>query len=73
MPMDILGGLALVIIVAMNLMMARMGAVPANLDYATTRLSKNGLFGVSYSPSTGTVPVNQMRQWTLRVETAEPE
>lgn len=67
----ILGGLALFIVVAMNLMMARMGAVPADLDYATTRLSENGLFSVSYSPSTGTVPVNQMHQWTLHVETAD--
>jgi hypothetical protein len=67
----ILGGLALVVVILMNMMRASMGAVPADLDYATTRLSENGLFSVSYSSSTGTVPVNQMHQWTLHVETAD--
>ena len=67
----ILGGLALVIVILMNMMRASMGAVPDNLDYSTTRLSDNGLFSVSYTPTTGSVPVNQMHQWTLRVETAD--
>jgi hypothetical protein len=67
----ILGGLALVIVVLMNMMRASMGDVPSDLDYSTTRLSENGLFNVSYTASTGTVPVNQMHQWTLHVETAD--
>lgn len=67
----LLGGLALVIVILMNMMRASMGAVPDDLDYSTTRLSDNGLFNVSYAASTGTVPVNQMHQWTLHVETAD--
>jgi len=58
--------------VAMNRMMARMNSeVPSNLDYSTTQLSDKGLFNVSYTPSTGTVPVNQLHQWTLHIETAD--
>lgn len=41
------------------------------LDFSTTRLSENGLFRVSYASSQNLVPVNQMHQWTLHVETAD--
>ncbi len=67
-----LGGLVLVYMIAMYMTMAKLNSeVPANLDYATTRLSENGLFKVSYTASTGAVPVNQLHQWTLHIETAE--
>lgn len=66
----ILGGLVLVAAIFMGVMMARMGDVPSDLDYSTRRSSDNGFFDVSYSSATGTVPVNQMHQWTLHVETA---
>ena len=63
--------LAAVYIIAMNRMMAKISSgVPANLDYSTTRVWVKGLFNVSYTASTGTVPINQMHQWTLHVETA---
>lgn len=66
-----LGGLVLFYMVAMNMMMARANSeVPGDLDYSTTRLSDNGLFKVSYTASTGTIPVNQLHQWTLHIETA---
>ena len=66
-----LGGLVLAYVVAMNMMMARANSeVPADLDYSTTRQSDSGLFNVSYTASTGTVPVNQLHQWTLHIETA---
>ena len=46
--------------------------VPASkLDYSTMRSSDNGLFNVSYTASTGAVPVNQIHQWTLHVETID--
>src|SRR5919109_5578171 len=67
----ILGGLILVFAILMGVMMARMNDVPDNLDTSTTRSSDNGLFKVSYISSSGTVPVNQMHQWTLHVETAD--
>ena len=45
----------------------------AGLDFSTTRLSENGLFRVSYVSSQSIVPVNQMHQWTLHVETVDGE
>ena len=64
--------LAVVYVVAMNRMMTKMvSEVPSNLDYSTKRLSDNGLFNASYSASTGTVPINQMHQWTLHVDSAD--
>jgi hypothetical protein len=66
-----LGGLVLIYVIAMNVMMSRMGDVPSDLDTSTTRTSDNGMFKVSYTASTGTVPINQLHQWTLHVETAD--
>jgi hypothetical protein len=67
----ILGGLVLGAAIFLGVMMARMNDVPSDLDYSTTRSSDNGLFTVSYNTSTGTVPVNQMHQWILHVETKD--
>lgn len=67
----ILGGLLLAFAVFVGMMMARMNNAPSDLDYSTTRSSEKGLFNVSYSASTGTVPVNEMHQWTLHVETSD--
>jgi hypothetical protein len=67
-----LGGLVIVYVIAMNLMMTKLNSeVPANLDYSTTRLSEDSMFKVSYTASTGTVPVNQLHQWTLHIETPD--
>lgn len=67
----VLSGLILLLAFTFGVMAARMNYVPSDVDYATTRLSDNGLFKVSYTASTGIVPINQMHQWTLRVETAD--
>lgn len=67
----ILGGLVLVFAVFMGVMMSRMNDVPSDLDTSITRSSDNGLFHISYTPSSGTVPINQTHQWTLHVETAD--
>ena len=64
-------GLFVAYAVVMSMRMTRMKEVPANLDYSTARLSDKGLYKVSYTASTGTVPVNQMHQWTLHVETSD--
>jgi hypothetical protein len=69
----VLGGLILVFAIFTFVMMGRMNDVPADLDTSTTHVSDNGLFNVSYTASSGTVPVNQMHQWTLHVETAGGE
>jgi len=68
---SLLGTLVIVSVGVMGLRMARMSDVPSDLDYSTTRSSDKGLFNVSYTASTGTVPVNQMHQWTLHVASAD--
>jgi hypothetical protein len=65
----ILGGLLLAATIFLVVMMPRMKDVPSDLDYSTLRSSDKGLFNVSYSASTGKVPINQMHRWTLHVET----
>ena len=67
----LLGGLAIVYAISMGVMMSRMGDAPSDLDYSTIRESDNGLYRVSYKASTGTIPVNQMHEWTLHVESAD--
>ena len=67
----ILGGLAIVYALMMGTMMSRMGNAPSDLDVSTTRESDNGVFRVSYTPSTGSIPINQMHEWTLHVESAD--
>ena len=67
----ILVGLAIVYAIVMGTMMSQMGNVPADLDYSTTSESDNGLYRVSYTASNGTIPINQMHEWTLHVESAD--
>ena len=64
--------LAALYLVVMNRMMAKLNSdVPSDLDYSTTRVSDNDLFRVSYTSLQDVVPVNQMHQWTLHVQTAD--
>ena len=69
----LIGGLGVFVLLlaAAGVMLFRMSYTPPDLDYSTTRTSDEGLYQVSYTPATGTVPVNQMHQWTLHVETQE--
>jgi hypothetical protein len=67
----VVGVLVLLVAIYMGVMGSRMGDVSSDLDFGTTQLSDNGLFSVSYTASTGTVPVNQIHEWTLHVETAD--
>jgi hypothetical protein len=62
-------GLALVFSLFLGIVLVRAGSVPSDLDFSTTRLSEDSHFMVSYTASTGTVPVNKMHQWTLYIET----
>jgi YtkA-like len=67
----IFGGLVLAFAIFMGVMMTRKNNVPSDLDYSTTRVSDKGSFKVSYTASTGTVPVNQIHEWTLHVESSD--
>ncbi|NTU83210.1 MAG: FixH family protein [Chloroflexales bacterium] len=64
------GAIALLLITAAGLWMW-MSYVPADLDYATTRLSNGGAYRVSYEPRHGPIAVNQIHAWTIHVETAD--
>jgi hypothetical protein len=68
-----LAGLALVVVALaalVGVMALRMAQpAPADLDYATTRLSDAGLYRVTYIANTGVVPINQLHTWTVHVET----
>ena len=58
----ILGGIAIVYAISMGTMISRMGDVPSDLDYSTTQESDHSLYRVSYTASSGTIPVNQMHE-----------
>ena len=66
-----IGLLAIVYGIVSGVMMGGMGSAPDDVDVSTTQQSENGLFNVSYTAATGAVPVNQMHEWTLHVETAD--
>jgi len=42
-------------------------------DYATTRLSADGLFSVTINPDTEPIPINAIHTWVLHVETPSGE
>ena len=66
-------GVVLLVVAAFGFMLYRMGAVPANLDLATTQRSNQGLYQVSYTPEGGPLAINQMHQWTIHVATPNGE
>jgi hypothetical protein len=67
----IAGGVLIVGIIIFSFMFIRMNYVPADLDTSTRLTSAQGLYVISYSPETGSVPLNQMQKWTLHVETPD--
>jgi hypothetical protein len=67
----ILGLLVLIVAGVFAFTMARMNAVPADLDTSTELISDQGLFRVAYRPQSGSIAVNQIHSWVLHVETAD--
>jgi hypothetical protein len=72
----ILVGAALILLIVgpQNLMAHMMGGTAApqgELDTATTRLSDQGLFEVTYSSSVTPTPINQIQTWTILVKTSD--
>lgn len=65
------GVIALLLLAAFGGLVAKMSYVPADLDYATTRLSNAGSYRVSYAPRRGPVAVNQIHAWAIHIETAD--
>ena len=46
-------------------------AAPSDLDTATTRLTDNGLYRVSFTSQLDPLAINTIHSWTLHVETAD--
>jgi hypothetical protein len=71
----LIGALVLVVVVggtALFIHRHRQAQAPSGeIDTATTQMSDDGLFRVSFVPSADPVPVNQMHSWTLEVLTAD--
>lgn len=70
----LIGAVLLMIIMGPQSIMARvMGAEapPESLDLATTMLSDQGNFNVSYESSITPIPLNQIHAWTIHVETSD--
>jgi hypothetical protein len=61
----------LVLLAAFGFMFWRMSYIPADLDLATTRLSSQGAYLVSYAPRRAPIAINQIHTWTLHVETPD--
>ena len=45
-------------------------ATPTGLDTATTRVTDNGLYQISFTSALDPIAINQIHSWTLHVETA---
>jgi hypothetical protein len=64
-------GALILSVVAAGCMHFGAGAVPADLDYASERLSEQAVYRVSYKSETASIPINRMHSWTLHVEAAD--
>jgi len=49
------------------------GSAPTNLDTSASRPSDDGLFLVTWSVDNSSVPLNQIHNWKLHVETSDGE
>lgn len=67
----ITGGTILLVATLVGYMAWGMNNVPTNLDYATTQLTENGLYQVSYKASQAPIPINQLHTWTLTLATPD--
>lgn len=70
----VIGAILIVVVMGPQSIMGKlMGSedVPEGLDTATTRLSDQGIFNVSYSSSISPIRINQIHAWTVHVETAD--
>lgn len=44
---------------------------PPNLDYSTTRTSEQGKFRATFSSAVTPIPINELHNWTLHIETPD--
>lgn len=70
----VIGAILIVVVMGPQSVMGRiMGseAAPESLDTATTRLSDQGIFNVSYNSSISPIRINQIHEWTIHVESSD--
>lgn len=46
---------------------------PAQIDTATTQMSQQGLYRISYSTELDPITINTLHTWTVQIETADGE
>jgi hypothetical protein len=56
-----------------TIVLGRAVSVPAGLDLASTRLSSDGLYRVTYESEITPVPVNALHSWILAIDTPAGE
>src|SRR4051812_16470783 len=66
-----IGALLLVVLAGLGFMFWRMNYIPADLDLATTRLSSQGVYRVTYAPRRAPIAINQLHSWTIHIATAD--
>jgi len=64
-------GFVVVALVVVGVMLWRMNYVPSDLDLSTTRTSANGLFKATIHPIVDPIPINEIHNWNLHVETLD--
>jgi uncharacterized protein (DUF58 family) len=65
------GILIIFLAIAWGVMMMLAMPVPADLNYATTRLTDNGLYRVAYTAPAEVLPINEIHTWKLHVTTPD--
>jgi hypothetical protein len=65
------GVLILVLAAMFGFMLWRMNYIPADLDLATTQLSNQGMYKVSYAPRRAPIALNQIHAWTIHIATID--
>jgi len=64
------GGVLIGLVLVAAGMLYHSNYVPADLDLSTTRLSTHGTYKVGYVSRRDPIPLNQIHNWTIHVETA---
>jgi hypothetical protein len=64
-------GIIALIVIALAIMISGMSFVPTDLNTATTRLTDDGLFQISYTPQLEPLGINQMHTWTIQVQSVD--
>jgi hypothetical protein len=67
----IAAGLLGIIVIVLIVVILPMNYVPADLNTATTRLTDEGLFEISYATQLEPLAINQIHAWTIRVESVD--